>query len=132
MATQEEYNTYIESDEWKERCRRFIKEVGECEECSSKENLTCHHIKYKNLGKEEREDVEVLCEECHKDKHKYDKYKKRLRKRFVGGQDPSLDKLKEEAKELADLEEKDPDAFWHKQKIRKRKSQWKPDYSGTH
>ena len=93
MATQEEYNIYICSGEWTEKSRRFIESVGRCQECHSNVDLQCHHLNYQCLGNETKEDIQVLCDKCHEKKHEHDDYKKRLSKRFVGGQDVSINDI---------------------------------------
>ena len=41
-----------------------------CAECGSKKNLTIHHIKSKYLkGTNERNNLMVLCKDCHKKIH---------------------------------------------------------------
>ena len=62
-----DYDEYIQSSEWKEKDKEFVKEVGECESCHSTNffELGSHHITYKNLGNETRADVQVLCWKCH-------------------------------------------------------------------
>ncbi len=64
------YKEYIQSDEWKEKSKKWILEAGACERCSSGYGLTCHHKDYKNLGHERRKDVMVLCWNCHKKYHR--------------------------------------------------------------
>ena len=64
----EEYLAYLRSPEWRERRKEFLEEENyECEECGEKATQV-HHLNYNSLGEEEREDVEVLCKECHENK----------------------------------------------------------------
>lgn len=126
MATQEEYAEYIESEEWAEKSIGFINKIGQCEKCFSKASLECHHLTYNNLGKEIKEDIEVLCYQCHREKHKHDEYKKKLFKRFVGGQDISMNEIREQETELKEFEESDPDGFLEAYRHRKRRVNWKP------
>lgn len=65
------YDQYLLSDWWKERKRTKILSVGCCcEECGIVNViLHVHHLTYKNLGNERDEDLQVLCEPCHKAKH---------------------------------------------------------------
>jgi len=64
----EEYVAYLKSSDWKERRKQFLEDVNyECEECGEKATQV-HHLNYSCLGEEEREDVEVLCKQCHEDK----------------------------------------------------------------
>jgi len=66
------YEEYLKSDSWKTKSTRFRETVGFCEKCGNDKNLTCHHHTYKNLGKETREDIVVLCWRCHRKQHKKD------------------------------------------------------------
>lgn len=63
------YKKYINSKKWKEKSKRFISQVGECEECGDNKKLSCHHISYKNLGFETKKDIKVLCWDCHRLEH---------------------------------------------------------------
>ena len=64
----EEYRRYLRSDEWKEKRKEFLEsENYECEECGNKATQV-HHKSYENIYNEEREDVEVLCRDCHIEK----------------------------------------------------------------
>jgi len=45
-------------------------EVGKCEECSEVEELQCHHIVHlEDGGHDDRDNIQVLCPECHIKKH---------------------------------------------------------------
>jgi 5-methylcytosine-specific restriction endonuclease McrA len=64
-----EYIRYLKSPEWREKRKQFLEIVNyECEICGSKNKLQVHHLNYNNIGEEEKEDVQVLCKDCHKDK----------------------------------------------------------------
>ncbi len=66
-----DYYKYIVSKRWKSKSYKFMSNVGfKCEECGSSNNLTCHHLTYKNLGNETKRDICVLCWNCHKERHK--------------------------------------------------------------
>ena len=65
----EDYRAYLASGYWREKRKEFLEEVNyECEECGETEGLQVHHLNYDCIGEEEKEDVLVLCKECHKDK----------------------------------------------------------------
>jgi len=50
--------------------QKLIKEVGKCEQCGLNVNLTVHHKKQLSQGgTNERNNLEVLCLRCHKQKH---------------------------------------------------------------
>ncbi len=62
-----EYKEYLKSEEWKEKRLQFLEDVGhECEQCGNRKHLQVHHLNYFNLFNETKDDVEVLCEDCHK------------------------------------------------------------------
>lgn len=67
----EEYKEYLQSNDWKDKRLEFLEEEDyECERCGSYANQV-HHLNYENVGDEEKEDVEVLCWNCHMiDEHK--------------------------------------------------------------
>jgi hypothetical protein len=62
---------YLKSDYWLELRERLYKEVNNiCEECTqSGIGLQVHHLSYKNLGKELRSDLVVICKFCHSKYH---------------------------------------------------------------
>ena len=123
MVSQEEYNGYIDSDEWAERSRKFIELVGKCESCHSKKELQCHHLKYQNIGNETREDIQVLCDKCHEREHENDDYKKKLYRRFVGGQDISINDLKIQQIEIDDNYSEE---FLEVHANRRKRVNWRP------
>lgn len=55
------YKDYIQSEEWKKKNKSFVDYFKKCKKCGSTENLSSYHTSYKNFGKEEISDVEVLC-----------------------------------------------------------------------
>ena len=64
------YHEYIDSPEWNERVTQYKESVEwTCEECGSSLNLTGHHLHYLNLGNEPKEDIEILCWDCHQGRH---------------------------------------------------------------
>ena len=64
-----DYYVYINSKKWADKSRQFRKETGKCEMCGSTENLQCHHLHYRTLGREKRKDIQVLCGGCHMKVH---------------------------------------------------------------
>ena len=64
------YQDYLDSYLWKEKAE-WIKEIFDytCQKCGSKKNLQVHHLNYKSLGNERKEDVTVLCKKCHEEEH---------------------------------------------------------------
>lgn len=60
------YSEYIRSPDWKKKREKAFKLLGKkCNRCNSKEFLEVHHVNYKNLYKETKYDVEILCYKCH-------------------------------------------------------------------
>lgn len=62
------YQTYINSPEWKEKASR-LKTGGVCLVCKSNTNLHVHHLSYENLGHETSNDLVVLCAIHHRKAH---------------------------------------------------------------
>lgn len=61
------YREVINSDEWKARRKRMLADIIGCERCLLiTEHLELHHKHYRTLGNERDEDIEVLCNACHK------------------------------------------------------------------
>lgn len=60
------YPEYIRSREWMGRRRLAITRARcRCQLCNSPDNLEVHHRTYERLGREDPEDLTVLCSECH-------------------------------------------------------------------
>lgn len=60
------YNTYINSVEWKELCRRILaRDKYLCRGCGETKSLEVHHITYDRLFHELEEDLTTLCRSCH-------------------------------------------------------------------
>lgn len=68
------YYRYIKSTEWIEKSRKWREETGACEMCGATDSLQCHHLHYRTVGKETREDIMVVCYECHCKLHGVDKF----------------------------------------------------------
>lgn len=65
-----EYKKYLKYEHWRVIRTKFISERGgKCEDCGTTENLHIHHMHYRTIGKEKKEDVEILCANCHEYKH---------------------------------------------------------------
>ncbi len=64
-----DYRVYIKSKEWCEKSKQFRAETGKCEKCGSLNDLQCHHLHYRTLGRETRKDIQVLCGICHMKVH---------------------------------------------------------------
>lgn len=60
------YKDYLKTDAWAyTRKRAIARAQGRCQVCNGDSRLNVHHRTYKNLGRERRADVIVLCRECH-------------------------------------------------------------------
>jgi 5-methylcytosine-specific restriction endonuclease McrA len=65
------YHKYLLSDEWAVIKLELFNYRGKiCERCGSKDHIQVHHLHYKNIFKEEPEDLLILCKDCHKAEHK--------------------------------------------------------------
>lgn len=65
------YDNYLKTQHWKQFREKIIKERKFCEICKNVEYImNVHHISYKNIGKEKKSDVALLCNDCHKYIHK--------------------------------------------------------------
>jgi len=49
---------------------RFLDWKDRCELCGARENLEAHHKHYFTFGFERREDIMILCHECHMELHR--------------------------------------------------------------
>ena len=65
------YAAYLNSSSWKAKRKIALKRAGyRCQLCSQAQTrLEVHHNSYERLGKEELEDLCVLCNSCHKKHH---------------------------------------------------------------
>ena len=78
--SKEFYLSHIKSDKWRDIRLGMLNHVGNaCEACANTRTLQVHHLTYKHLGNEPRDDLIVLCVRCHRITHNV--YWKRL-KRF--------------------------------------------------
>lgn len=86
------YYEYINSDEWYKISEPVRKRNGGiCECCNMRFIQVVHHRTYKNLGKEQPEDMLGSCVPCHEMIH-------RIRKHFIwNSRKPFLEQLQKEA-----------------------------------
>lgn len=70
-STKQYYYRYMRSKVWASKRKKALTYYGsKCTVCNSTYGLEVHHLKYpKVLGKEGIQDLEVLCYDCHTDKH---------------------------------------------------------------
>lgn len=71
-----DYQSYIRSREWETRAIEAKRRAGwRCQECGKRfevgerHKLHAHHLTYDRLYRELRQDVKVLCQDCHKRAH---------------------------------------------------------------
>ena len=58
------YGSYLEADHWKNLSRKMLTEHKQCQVCQ-REAEHVHHLNYRSLGKEQADDLIVLCAKCH-------------------------------------------------------------------
>lgn len=63
------YKDYINSDEWKEKSKLFLRKNPTCQICLKYRSEDVHHLTYKNLGNEQKGDLMALCTRCHRNIH---------------------------------------------------------------
>lgn len=69
-----DYRSYIKSYDWQVKAESLKRDAKHrCQGCGRRQrdnsNLHVHHKHYKTLYHERRRDVEVLCENCHRQRH---------------------------------------------------------------
>lgn len=65
------YPKYLRSPEWRERRRIEIQAAErKCSRCRRRgQPLEVHHLTYERRGRENPDDLRVLCEDCHRLEH---------------------------------------------------------------
>lgn len=70
-TTREKYLKYIVSKEWFAKVRAFYRRYGKkCVACDSTGRITLHHMSYRNIGKENDDELASLCWDCHSEYHR--------------------------------------------------------------
>ena len=64
-----QYHNYLKSKHWQNFRQQTLAKYKRCSICHTKYNLQINHVSYKNIGKEMKEDISVLCGKCHKELH---------------------------------------------------------------
>ena len=65
-----QYVQYLHSPEWAVRSRACIEAAhGVCVKCRRRTAIQAHHASYDRVGKENPDDLEAVCLECHKSFH---------------------------------------------------------------
>ena len=79
-----EYYAYLRSVQWKQKRQMAFDVYGKvCSLCNSRHDLEIHHRHYKNIFKEQIEDLMVLCESCHKTYHKKQIWKNGKKSKYM-------------------------------------------------
>lgn len=64
------YAEYLQTPLWQQRRERSLALARHhCQRCGSRRRLQVHHRTYDRLGEEADEDLEVLCDACHRQEH---------------------------------------------------------------
>src|SRR5574344_308004 len=63
------YKDYINSDEWKNKSKLFLRKNPTCQICLKYRSEDVHHLTYKNLGNEQKGELMALCTRCHRNIH---------------------------------------------------------------
>lgn len=75
-----DYQEYLKSETWQLKRLAKFKQVGKrCQFCNSPYRLNVHHRTYERIGKEDLNDLTVLCGKCHSVFHKYCKLYKKVK-----------------------------------------------------
>lgn len=73
ITDRDEYLDYLNSIDWHFiKARVWAREGGQCHACGSCEHLQVHHVSYRLIGREWKDDfltVVLLCKWCHEDRH---------------------------------------------------------------
>ncbi len=69
------YREHMKSELWTSIKEQIFESVGKkCEVCGTEKGLVVHHRSYANVGSEGKDDLTVLCHDCHISFHKRQKY----------------------------------------------------------
>ncbi|TEA78656.1 HNH endonuclease [Allopusillimonas ginsengisoli] len=66
----ENYNAYLQSDEWKEKRRLVLERDNHlCQGCRRRNATQVHHLTYKHVGRELLFELISICDKCHEVAH---------------------------------------------------------------
>src|SRR5687768_12923038 len=69
-ASREFYLAYLNSPAWRATRNRALRLANwTCQQCGGKRDLQVHHRSYERLGREWDQDLEVVCDDCHREVH---------------------------------------------------------------
>jgi len=97
--TKDEYAAYRETARWKFISRTVRQIEKKCQRCGFPYELDVHHKTYKNLGRENLDDLIVLCKSCHAREHFVDDLDKIPDELFWGNKSESANKIKRQQRE---------------------------------
>lgn len=63
------YKDYINSNEWEDKSKLFLRKNPTCQICLKYRSEDVHHLTYKNLGNEQKNELMALCTRCHHNIH---------------------------------------------------------------
>ena len=64
------YYSYLNTKEWHDKRNKMLNYADyKCSRCSKTENLQVHHLNYNTVGFESFNDLQVVCNGCHKKIH---------------------------------------------------------------
>ncbi len=70
ITSKMDYQKYLQSEHWQNTRKTALTDRNyRCEKCGRRGPLHVHHLTYANLGAERPEDLQVLCEQCHRWEH---------------------------------------------------------------
>ena len=72
---EKKHSLYLSTGCWRRKRKYILKKRGcKCQMCGDKSKKEseyhCHHNTYKRIGREEENDIQILCDECHNGLHK--------------------------------------------------------------
>jgi 5-methylcytosine-specific restriction endonuclease McrA len=70
MTISAEYQYYLQSDQWKTKRRKILQRAGyRCELCRKAKPLQIHHLTYERIFNERMDDLQAVCDRCHRRLH---------------------------------------------------------------
>ena len=70
LVTRHGYAEYLTTEHWQRTRREALARSGyRCAICGDRSSLQVHHLSYERLGWERPDDLEVLCEQHHRESH---------------------------------------------------------------
>jgi len=64
------YYEYLATEHWQQMRKKAFKHYGKkCKYCGCGNDLNVHHVTYERRGDERLEDLEIVCQDCHKRIH---------------------------------------------------------------